>query len=30
MKSQEMQPKNSFLVYGYADPCYFCNREVEM
>ncbi len=29
MKLQEMHPKNPFLVYGYAGPRFFCDREVE-
>ena len=29
MKPQKMQPRNPFLVYGYANPRYFCDREAE-
>lgn len=29
-KQKELVPKNPFLVYGYAGPRYFCDREVEM
>lgn len=29
MKPQEVHPKNPFLVYGYARPRYFCDREAE-
>ena len=29
MKAQKIQPRNPFLVYGYASPRYFCDREAE-
>ena len=29
MQPQKMQPRNPFLVYGYANPRYFCDREAE-